>query len=397
MTDSLLFSPIDLRGIRAKNRIVLSPMCQYSGADGHPTDWHLVNLGKYAQGGAGIVMAEASAVESRGRITHGDLGLWDDAHIAGHRRITDFVRSQGAVPAVQIAHAGRKASMQRPWFGNGPLDAADADRGDRAWETVAASAVALGDGWIRPAELQPADLATMREAFAAAARRSIAAGYDVIEVHGAHGYLLNTFLSPLSNRRTDAYGGGLANRMRFPLEIAEVVRASVPDDRPVFFRVSSVDDAEGGTGLDDTITFAAELQRRGIDVVDCSTGGILGSATAAARSTLSRGPGFQIPFAERIRAAVGIKTMAVGLILTGRQAEDALREGRADLIAIGREALFNPNWPVHAALELGVDPDFTQWPAQYGWWLTRRETVLKKAGVERQGLSYAGAESRRWG
>ncbi len=397
MNPPLLFQPIELRGVRAKNRVVLSPMCQYSANAGHATDWHLVNLGKFAQGGAGIVFIEAAAVEARGRITHGDVGIWDDAFIPSLKRITDFLKTQGALPAMQLAHAGRKASMARPWYGNGPLTQEDFARGDHAWGTVAASDVPIDSTWLKPAQLTASDLDQLRDAYRQAARRSLLAGFEIVELHGAHGYLLHSFLSPLSNHRTDAYGGNLENRMRFPLEVASVVREVWPQDKPLFFRCSSVDDAEGGTQIEDTIALARELKARGVDVIDCSSGGILGAATAAARSTLSRGPGFQIPFAERLRRDSGLKSMAVGLILTARQAEDALQAGRADLIAIGREALYNPNWPVHAAIELGCDPDLAMWPHQYGWWLTRRETVLNKAGVERHGTSYQGAESRQWG
>lgn len=385
----LLFQPIDLRGVRARNRIVLSPMCQYSATDGLANDWHFVHLGKFAQGGAGIVMAEATAVEARGRITHGDLGLWSDAHAERLARIAAFVRSQGAVPAIQLAHAGRKASMARPWFGNGPLTPADNARGDAAWPTLAASSEAVDAGWQVPAEATNLDLVTVREAFAQAARRAQAAGFDIAEVHAAHGYLLHTFLSPVSNRRTDQYGGSLENRMRFPLEVVRAVRAAWPDDKPLFVRCSSVDDVEGGWSVDDTVAFAKELARAGVDVVDCSSGGIAGSATAATKTILRRVPGFQLPFAERVRKESGLKTMAVGLILEARQAEDALREDRADLVAIGREALYDPNWPLHAAQDLGADPTFALWPEQYGWWLTRRESGLRKEGIERQAGGYA--------
>jgi 2,4-dienoyl-CoA reductase-like NADH-dependent reductase (Old Yellow Enzyme family) len=388
MSAPLLFTPINLRDVRAKNRIVLSPMCQYSASDGHVTDWHLVHLGKFAQGGAGLVFLEATAVERRGRITHGDVGIWDDAQIAGLKRITDFLRSQGAVPAIQLAHAGRKASMARPWYGNGPLTQADFERGDRPWETLAASEVPLDSEWLVPRAANDADLDALRVAYRTATLRALEAGFDIVEVHAAHGYLLHSFLSPIANVRADAYGGSLANRMRFPLEIAKIVRDEWPAQKPVFFRVSSIDDVDGGWTLDDTIELALALKSIGIDSIDCSSGGILGSATAATKSSLPRVPGFQLPFTERVRNEVGLVTMAVGLILTPRQAEEALQEGRTDLIAVGREALFNPNWPLHAGLELGADPNFGEWPQQYGWWLTRRESVLRKAGVARKSIDY---------
>jgi 2,4-dienoyl-CoA reductase-like NADH-dependent reductase (Old Yellow Enzyme family) len=326
---------------------------------------------------------EATAVEKRGRITHGDTGIWDDAHIAGLQRITSFIKSQGALPALQLGHAGRKASMARPWYGNGPLTQADLDRGDAPWGTVAPTEKSLGEGWIAPRAFRQGDFETVLNAFRHGARRAHAAGFEVAELHAAHGYLLHSFLSPISNDRGDQYGGSLENRMRFPLEVAKAVREAWPAGKPLFLRCSSIDDVEGGWSLDDTVLFAKQLKKAGVDVVDCSSGGILGSATAAQKTTLPRVPGFQLPFAERVRKESGLKTMAVGLILGAKQAEDALQAGQADLIAIGREALYDPNWPVHAARELGVDPDYALWPQQYGWWLTRRQPLVEKAGVKR--------------
>jgi 2,4-dienoyl-CoA reductase-like NADH-dependent reductase (Old Yellow Enzyme family) len=273
--------------------------------------------------------------------------------------------------------------MARPWHGNGPLTQADLERGDKPWSIVAPCDLPLGDEWIRPQPLQGKDLAELKSAYAAAARRAHAAGFEVLELHGAHGYLLHTFLSPLSNLRQDEYGGSRENRMRFPLEVARAVRAAWPQDKPLFVRVSSIDDVEGGWSIEDTVLFSKHLKQAGVDVVDCSSGGILGSATAATKTLVPRVPGFQVPFAERIRKEAGVMTMAVGLILTPQQAEEALAAGRADLIAVGREALYDPNWPLHAALALGVDPEFARWPVQYGWWLTRREGLLKKAGFRR--------------
>ena len=379
----MLFEPIALRGVTARNRIVVSPMCQYSAKDGHVTDWHLVHLGKFAQGGAGMVFVEATAVEARGRITHGDTGIWDDAQVPGLKRIADFVRSQGALPAMQIAHAGRKSSMARPWYGNAPLTQADIDRGDKPWSIVAPCATPLGEDWLKPRPLEKRDMEELLDAYRAATRRAQAAGFEVLEVHAAHGYLLHTFLSPLSNTRSDEYGGSLANRMRFPLEVVREVRKAWPADKPLFVRVSSIDDVEGGWSIEDTVTFAKELKRAGADVIDCSSGGILGSASAPAKTLLPRVPGFQLPFSERIKREANIMTMAVGLILDAKMAEEALSAGRADLIAIGREVLHNPNWPHHAAAELGADPDYARWPVQYGWWLTRRASLLKKLGVNR--------------
>jgi len=381
MTTPLLFQPIELRGVRLRNRIVISPMCQYSAQDGHVTDWHLVHLGKFAQGGAGAVFMEATAVERRGRITHGDTGIWDDAHIPGLQRICSFIKSQGAIPALQLAHAGRKASMARPWYGNGPLTQADLDRGEKPWSIIAPTEAPLGEGWISPRAFREGDFQAVLAAYRNAVRRALAAGFEILELHAAHGYLLHTFLSPLSNTRQDAYGGLLENRMRFPLEVVAEVRKAWPASKPLFVRCSSIDDVEGGWGIDDTVAFARELKKAGVDVLDCSSGGIQGSATAATRTLVKRVPGFQLPYSEKARKEAGIATMAVGLILTPQQAEEALQAGRADLIAIGREALFEPNWPLRAALALGVDPEFAQWPQQYGFWLTRREKLLREQGV----------------
>jgi len=377
MSTPLLFQEITLREVKARNRIVVSPMCQYSAKDGQVTDWHLVHLGKFAQGGAGIVFVEATAVERRGRITHGDTGIWEDAQIQGLARIASFIKANGATPAIQLAHAGRKASMARPWYGNGPLTQDDHARGDKPWSIVAPTAKAVGEGWIAPRKAQAGDLQHLKEAYRQATRRAQAAGFDVVEVHAAHGYLLHSFLSPLANE------GPLEERMKFPLEVAKVVRDAWPAQKPMFVRVSSIDDVEGGWSLEDTVVFANQLKNIGVDVIDCSSGGILGSATAATRVLVPRVPGFQLPFAERVRKETGLKTMAVGLIITPQQAEEALAAGRADLIAVGREALWDPNWPLHAAQALGADPDFSHWPVQYGWWLTRREALLRKLDFKR--------------
>ncbi len=371
----LLFQPIELRGVRARNRCVLSPMCQYSAEDGFVNDWHFVHLGKFAQGGAGIVFTEAAAVESIGRITHGDVGIWSDDQVPGLRRIAEFLKANGAVPAIQLAHAGRKASMQRPWYGNAALDAADRARGEDIWPVVAPSSIALDTGWLTPHALTREDIGELKDHWRAAAQRALAAGFEVIEMHSAHGYLSHEFLSPLSNKRDDEYGGSLANRMRFTLETAETIRAVWPEDRPMFVRVSAVDGIEGGWSIEDTVALARELKARGVDVIDCSSGGLMGSATAA---RVKRGPGFQVPFAEQVRRDAGLKTMAVGLILDGPQAEAILQAGQADLIAIGREALHDPNWFLHAESALGVTGEFESWPQQYGWWLTRRAQGMAK-------------------
>lgn len=373
---SLLFTPIRLRSVPARNRVVISPMCTYSAENGIVGDWHVTHIGKFALGGAGIVFVEASAVEARGRITHGDVGIWSDAHGAALARIAALLRTHGAVPAIQLAHAGRKASMARPWFGNGPLGSEDFARGDTPWQIIAPTDQPIADGWLRPKPMDRADIDAVVAAFVAAAQRARAAGFDVVEIHGAHGYLIHSFLSPISNTRTDEYGGSLSKRMRLALEVTEAVRAVWPQDKPLFFRISSVDGIEGGWQIEDSIELARAIKARGVDVVDCSSGGITGSPTAG---TIPRTLGFQVPYAARVRRDAGVMTQTVGLILDGPQAEAILQAGEADLIAVGREALVDPFWPHHAAKALGV-ADFQAWPVQYGWWLDRRAKALAKMG-----------------
>ena len=380
-----LFSPLTLRGLTLKNRVAISPMCQYSAVHGRATDWHLVHLGRFAIGGAGLVIVEATAVAEDGRITHGDVGLWEDGQVEGLARITAFLKTQGAAAGVQLAHAGRKGSAQRPWHGNGPIDASDLARGERPWETVAPSPLPVSEGWHVPHEATKAEIAGIVEAFAAATRRAERAGFDVIEIHAAHGYLLHEFLSPWSNKRTDEYGGDAKGRMRLPLEVVRAVRAAWPADRPLFVRVSATDYIEGGLTLDDTVVFAKELKAIGVDVIDASSAGITGTATNA---KIPRFYGHQVEFAARIRAGAGIATMAVGLIVAAKQAEAVVRDGHADLVAIGREALWDPNWALHAEAELSApfgERSFQSWPDQPGWWLARREPVLKQLGPWREG------------
>lgn len=369
----LLFSPYEIRGVHLKNRVVISPMCQYSAVDGMANDWHFAHLARFALGGAGLVFAEATAVQQEGRITHGDLGIWSDAHVEPLKRITAFLKAHNAVPAIQLAHAGRKASMQRPWHGNGPLDDTDRARGEDVWPVAAPSAIPMDSGWLTPHALSVEEITGLRQSWKDATRRAIDAGFEVLEVHGAHGYLLHEFLSPLSNQRTDRYGGSFENRIRLALEIVSDVRSVWPADKPLFFRVSSVDGVDGGWTLEDSVALANELRPLGVDVMDCSSGGLLGSATAA---RVKRYPGFQVPYAAAIRHESGLATMTVGLILEAEQAEEILRKGEADLIAIGREALHNPNWPLHAEETLGVENEYASWPVQSGWWLDKRKKSL---------------------
>ena len=374
-SQSQLFQPLQIRGVSLPNRLVIPPMCQYSAGDGLANDWHLAHLGKLAQGGAAVVFTEAVAVQRRGRITHGDLGIWTDAQAQTLAGIARFISSMGSVPAIQLAHAGRKASMQRPWHGNGPLDDSDRARGDEPWPVVGPSAIALGEGWLVPSEMTQAEITQVVEDFVAAARRADNAGFGIAEVHAAHGYLAASFLSPISNHRTDNYGGDRAGRSRMLLETVEAVRAAWPHDKPLFVRVSAVDGAPQGWSLEDTVALANDLKGLGVDVIDCSSGGILGSATAAKGPPPQ--PGFQVPYAQAVKEETGLMTQAVGLVLTPQQAEDIVAKGQADLVAIGREALDDPNWPLHAALALDADQAWEHWPVQYGWWLSRRAKVLQ--------------------
>ena len=347
---SLLFSPLTLRGTTFRNRAWVSPMCQYSSLDGHPTDWHLVHLGALAQGGAGLVMTEATAVAPEGRISPQDAGIWNDEQAADYERIVDFIRGQGAVPGIQLAHAGRKASTRAPWLGRGYVPVAEG-----GWETVGPSPVGYAD-WPAPRELPADELLAMPGRWAVAARRALEAGFEVAEIHAAHGYLLHQFLSPLSNRRTDAWGGDLAGRSRLLLDVADAVRDVWPEERPLFVRVSATDWVEGGLDVEEVGSVAARLAQRGIDLVDVSSGG------NSPQQEVPSGPGYQVPLATRIKSASGLPVGTVGLITEPRQAEKILQDGEADAVFLARELLRNPHWPQLAAAELGDD---VYWPEQY--------------------------------
>ncbi len=371
-----LFRPFTLRGVTLKNRIVVSPMCQYSAVDGVVNDWHLDHHTGLARGGAGLILVEATAVTKEGRITHGCTGLWHDGQIAGMQMLAQRIARLGAVPGIQIGHAGRKASAQRPWEGNVALGEADAERGDTPWQTVAPTAEPFMEGWHTPRELTDLKIQGVIDAFGAAGRRAREAGFRVLEIHGAHGYLIHSFLSPLANKRADRWGGDRAGRMRFALAVAEAVRSEWPDDLPIIFRTSSTDHAPEGWQIEDTLTLTRELAARGVDLMDCSSGGAAGMMTAA---RVKRKQGFQVSYAEAVKADGVLPSMAVGLILDPNYAEAVIAEGRADLVALGREVLRNPFWPQQAAEALGGDPHFEAWPAQYGWWLDKRA----QAGFER--------------
>jgi 2,4-dienoyl-CoA reductase-like NADH-dependent reductase (Old Yellow Enzyme family) len=348
----MLFTPLTLRSVTFRNRIAVSPMCQYSSVDGFATDWHLVHLGSRAVGGAGMVMVEATAVEARGRISPRDNGIWKDEHIPMLARIAAFIREQGAVPAIQLAHAGRKASVRPPWERGAAIP-----QSEGGWQTVAPSPIPFRPDDPVPAELSRAGIAALIADFVKAAQRARAAGFQVVELHAAHGYLAHQFLSPLSNRRAGEYGGSLENRMRFALEITEAVRAVWPQDLPLFVRISATDWVPGGWDIQDSVQFAARLRDLGVDLIDCSSGGL------ALEQKIALTPGYQVPFSERIRREAKIPTAAVGLITTAKQADDILTTGQADLILLAREFLRDPYFPLHAARALGVEPTP---PIQYG-------------------------------
>jgi len=341
-----LFSPLKIRDVTFRNRIAVSPMCQYSCSDGFATDWHLVHLGSRAIGGAALVMAEATSVEDRGRITPGDLGIWKDEHIAPLARAASFVKQHGAIPGIQIAHAGRKASCHVPWKG-GALIPENAG----GWRIVAPSAIPFHPSDPAPDALDRAGIQTIVSAFAAAAVRALRAGFEVLEIHGAHGYLAHEFLSPLSNSRSDEYGGSFENRIRFVLDVAAAVRNVWPERLPLFVRISATDWAEGGWNVDESVQLAAKLKPLGVDLIDCSSGGLIPNAK------VTLGPGYQVPFAERIRREGGVLTGAVGMITEAQQADEIIREGKADLILLARGFLRDPYWPLHAARTLGRDAE----------------------------------------
>ncbi|MFN7957354.1 MAG: NADH:flavin oxidoreductase/NADH oxidase [Holophagaceae bacterium] len=348
---SRLFAPLQLRGLTLPNRIAVSPMCQYSSQDGLPGDWHLVHLGGLAQGGAGLVLTEAAAVLPEGRISPDDLGLWTMAQAEGLAHIARFIKAQGAVPGIQLAHAGRKASAFTPWKGSGSVAPAAG-----GWIPVAPSPLPFDAGWTVPATLNEAGILAVIEAFMDAARKALAAGFEVIEVHAAHGYLLHQFLSPLSNQRTDAYGGSFENRTRLVREVVGALRAILPDELPLLVRISATDWVDGGWDLDQSVALALELKALGVDLVDCSSGGL------SPQQKIALGPGYQVPFAARIRTEAGLPTGAVGLITEPEQAERILAEGSADLILLARQLLREPRWPLRAAEALGAQ---VPWPAQY--------------------------------
>ena len=372
MNAPLLFTPLAVRDLRLKNRVVVSPMHQYSAIKGFPTDWHLMNAGRYAAGGAGLVILESTKIERRGCGTEGDLGIWSDSFVPRLARISSFVHECGAAVGIQLGHSGRKARMQRPWEGGRPLDRTSSNTDDwDAWELVAPSAISADPNAPIPRALTRAEIHGVIEAWGQAAVRAGQAGFDVVEIHAGHGYLIHEFLSPVANRRDDEYGGSDVKRMRFAIEVAECVRSNWPAAKPLFMRLSVEDHA--GWGLEQSVALAKILKGKGVDLIDCSSLGIHGTPLASA---VKVGYGYQVPYAATIRKAAGMMTMAVGLIVHAQQAERILRDGQADLVALAREMLYNPNWAMDAAQKLGVDPAFGLIPPPYRYWLARRAATL---------------------
>jgi 2,4-dienoyl-CoA reductase-like NADH-dependent reductase (Old Yellow Enzyme family) len=370
-----LFQPLTIRGLTLRNRLVVPPMVHYRCGPGHTCGtFHVVHLGRYALGGFGLVFVEATGVEAVGLINENDLGIWNEAQAESFRPLIDFMRRENTAIGVQLAHGGRKSSSQSAMQGMGPLTEENIKAGSKVWQPVGPTAEPVAPGWLVPRQLTTEECRAMPATWARAARNAVKAGFDVIEVHMAHGYLLASFLSPVSNTRNDEYGGDRSGRMRLPLEIVEAIRREMPDTMPLFVRVSSVDGTKEGWNMDDTVVLARELKARGVDVIDCSSGGIAGAATAA---QVPRSLGFQVPFAERVRREVGIPTMAVGLILEAQQAEAIVAGGEADLVAVGRQAQYNPNIAHHWSHDLGINRRFEDWDPEYGWWLEKRIKTME--------------------
>jgi 2,4-dienoyl-CoA reductase-like NADH-dependent reductase (Old Yellow Enzyme family) len=346
-----LFSKLMIRGTELKNRIAVSPMCQYSSADGMPTDWHFVHLGSRAVGGAALVMMEATAVSPEGRISPEDAGIWSDAHAEAYKRITRFIVNQNSLPGIQLAHAGRKGSTYSPWKGKGGVSI-----NNGGWQTLAPSPIPFAEDYPHPDEMSINDIKLVISQFEASADRSIAAGFRLIELHMAHGYLVHQFLSPLSNKRKDMYGGSLENRCRLALEIAGAVRAKIPESVPLFVRISATDWEQDGWDIAQSVQLAKWLKEAGVDLIDCSSGGNVSKAA------IPLGPGYQVQFAQRIKSEVNILTGAVGLITSPMQADTIIRSGQSDIVLLAREMLRNPYWPLQAAKQLNVD---LEWPVQY--------------------------------
>ena len=370
MTSSKLFSPFQLRGVTLKNRIMVSPMWQYVGEHGNPTDWHLMNLGRLAEGGSGLVFQEGTLIERRGCGSQGDLGIWDDKFVPGLKRLASVIRANGGVPGIQLMHSGRKARQKAPYMGRGPLERTPDITDWDEWELIAPSAIPVAEGAETPRAMTAQDIRTVLDAWVSSARRAAQAGYEVLNIHGAHGYLIHQFLCEASNQRTDAYGGSFKNRIRFLMEAFEGIRSVWPQDKPIMVRLSVVD---GAWSVEDSVALVKELKVAGVDIIDCSSGGLTGSPLPAG---VRASYGYQVPLAAHIRRETGVPTAAVGLIVHAEQAEQIIAEGSADLVAIARELIMNPNWPIDAAQKLGVDPEYTVANQRARFWLERRAAAM---------------------
>ncbi|MBX2838976.1 MAG: NADH:flavin oxidoreductase/NADH oxidase [Gammaproteobacteria bacterium] len=385
MTSSQLFSPITIRGVTFPNRVVVSPLCMYSAQDGLPQPFHFSHLSTFARGGAGLVFTEATAITPEGRITPNCLGIWDQQRSNALKQITEFISSMESVPGIQLAHAGRKGSTLPPFDGGKPLSADHAD----AWQVVGPTTTPVADGFCIPTALSAQHINDVVQHFADAAERALDAGFRVIEIHGAHGYLIHSFLSPLTNTRNDEYGGSIENRMRLALDVTKAVRQRIGEDVPLFFRVSAIDNVDSGWNMDDTIVLCHALAEAGVDIVDCSSGGVSGAPRFRAADdgkplsmntpkSGAREQGFQVPFAERVKAETDVGSMAVGVIINPEHAESIVSSGQADFVALGRELMYNPFWPQHAAEALGANANYQLWPKQYAWGVDRRGAILAK-------------------
>ncbi|MEJ8813072.1 NADH:flavin oxidoreductase/NADH oxidase [Variovorax ureilyticus] len=375
-----LFEPLQVRSLRLKNRIVISPMMQHAAPGGFANNWHLVHLGKFALGGAGLIFTESTAVSPVGRIGKDDAGMWLDAHVAPWKNVVDFVHEHGAAIGIQLGHAGRKAGSKALWEGGEALSPEEMSEVDPRWIRIGPSPVAAGEGWSVPDEMTQGDIDEVVQQFVDSTRRSDAAGFDAIELHFGHGYLVTSFLSPISNLRTDEYGGSREGRMRLAIRIARGVRAAWPDEKPLWCRLSVVDGAVGGWDVDDTVALVRALQAVGVDVIDCSSGGLTEQTKAL---PVPRGLGFQVPFSRRIKRDTGATTQAVGMIVDARQAEEVVGSGSADLVAIGREALYDPYWPVHAQATLQRDPKYRDWNIRHRVWLEKRQVFFDRLDAQK--------------
>ena len=370
---SNLFSDLVIKNVKFRNRIVLSPMCQYKARHGYIDDWHIQHYSRFAFSGLGAAFVEATGVSPEGRITHGCTGLWDDSHVDGMSKITKIFKDHNCVSGIQLAHAGRKASFLRPWDGARPIE--EDNKSEKKWQTIAPSSVPVNEQSPTPIQMNKKDIEKVKNEFKLSANRASEAGFDILEIHGAHGYLLHSFFSPISNKRTDEYGGSLENRMRFGLEVVKSVRSAWSEDKPLFFRISSVDGGEKGSSFEDNIIYAKALKDHGVDLIDCSSGGIGGSPVLN-KSKIT--PGFQVPYSEKIRKQANIQTMAVGAIIDAFQAEQIITEKRADLIAIGRELLADTQWVYKAATTFELPDAKSYLPDSYSFYLSRRDKYLDR-------------------